>query len=180
MKNTWKRSIHSYPFRRMSGKSRMLTCAPYVWKNRAMWLSCVDMARVLNVHLRWRFAPCAENPSIKRLRCSIDVNVRSWWPLGFLTPNWISLSSKCWRSAAFDSWSCLSMYREHNALFNWQGDSKCFEALGVTWFLWKTECPLLRCIWNVWDNWRFVLLFKMPIKRELITTHQVGIFFVLS
>lgn len=83
MKNTWKRSIHSYPFRRMSGKSRMLTCAPYVWKNRAMWLSCVDMARVLNVHLRWRFAPCAENPSIKRLRCSIDVNVRSWWPLGF-------------------------------------------------------------------------------------------------
>lgn len=129
MKNTWKRSIHSYPFRRMSGKSRTLTCAPYVWKNRAMWLSCVDMARVLNVHLHWRFAPCAENPSIKRLRCSIDVNVRSWWPLGFLTRKWISLSWKCWCSAAFDWWSCLSMYREHTALFNCEGNSKFFEAL---------------------------------------------------
>lgn len=156
MKNTWKRSIHSYPFRRMSGKSRTLTCAPYVWKNRAMWLSCVDMARVLNVHLRWRFAPCAENPSIKRLRCSIDVNVRSWWPLGFLTRKWISLSWKCWCSAAFDWWSCLSMYRNTpryltvrgraNFLRLWRGYMVCVENWVLVW-LERSACWVhLKCV----------------------------------
>lgn len=56
----------------MSGKSKTLTCVPYVWKTLAMLPSCVVTEHAQNALRRWRFVQCAENSSIKRLRYSID------------------------------------------------------------------------------------------------------------
>lgn len=71
-RNIWKLFIRYCPYRRMSEKWKTPTCAPFVWRDGAMWLSCVDTAHAQIVLLPWRFVLCAENPSHRRYNCSAD------------------------------------------------------------------------------------------------------------
>lgn len=71
-KNIWKLFIRYCPYRLMSEKWRTPTCAPFVWRDGAMWPSCVDTAHAQIVLLPSRFVLCAENPSHRRYNCSAD------------------------------------------------------------------------------------------------------------